>query len=65
MSGCHWEACKLAQPRKLNLPEKDVGGQAALWFPAGGGDLLSTASEWNVAQVGREGETLGAELRLK
>ena len=53
MSGCHWKESKLAQPRKLNLPEKDVGGQAALWFPAVGGDLLSTASEWNATQVGR------------
>ena len=53
MSGCPWEECKVAQPRTLNLLEKDVGGQAALWFPAGGGDLLSTASEWHAAQVGR------------
>lgn len=38
---------------ELNLLEKDVGGQAALWFPAGGRDLPSTASEWNTTPVGR------------
>ena len=57
MSGCCWNEFKLAWPRKLSLLEKDVGGQAALWFPPGGGDLLSTASEWDLIQVGR-GETV-------